>query len=132
MKYIYSLILFVVFLSVVTLTRANEPSWRPIEIDKEASYLVDEQSVLRDGYSTNATLAIRPSRKQAIRDLIFGSASYAVQAQCINKVITPKHGVLHEDAYAQGNAIGQDALSYYHKIVPISVDQKLVAHLCMN
>ncbi len=132
MKYIYSLILFVVFSSVVTLTRANEPSWRPIEIDKEASYLVDEQSVLRDGYSTNATLAIRPSRKQAIRDLIFGSASYAVQAQCINKVITPKHGVLHEDAYAQGNAIGQDALSYYHKIVPMSVDQKLIAHLCMN
>lgn len=132
MKYINSFILFVIFSGVVTLTRANEPSWRPIEIDKEASYLVDEQSVLRDGYSTNATLAIRPSRKQAIRDLIFGSASYAVQAQCINKVITPKHGVLHEDAYAQGNAIGQDALSYYHKIVPISVDQKLIAHLCMN
>ena len=132
MKYINSFILFFIFSSVVTLTRANEPSWRPIEIDKEASYLVDEQSVLRDGYSTNATLAIRPSRKQAIRDLIFGSASYAVQAQCINKVITPKHGVLHEDAYAQGNAIGQDALSYYHKIVPISVDQKLIAHLCMN
>ena len=132
MKYIYSFILFVIFSSVVAHTRANEPSWRPIEIDKEASYLVDEQSVLRDGYSTNATLAIRPSRKQAIRDLIFGSASYAVQAQCINKVITPKHGVLHEDAYAQGNAIGQDALSYYHKIVPISVDQKLIAHLCMN
>ncbi|NBT22788.1 MAG: hypothetical protein EBT10_05640 [Methylocystaceae bacterium] len=80
MKYIYSLILFVIFSSVVTLTRANEPSWRPIEIDKEASYLVDEQSVLRDGYSTNATLAIRPSRKQAIRDLIFGSASYAVHS----------------------------------------------------
>ena len=91
MKYINRFILFVIFSSVVTLTRANEPSWRPIEIDKEASYLVDEQSVLRDGYSTNATLAIRPSRKQAIRDLIFGSASYAVQAQCINKVITPKH-----------------------------------------
>ena len=132
MKYIYSLILFIVFSNVATLTRANEPSWRPIEIDKEASYLVDEQSVLRDGYSTNATLAIRPSRKQTIKDLIFGSASYSVQAQCINKVITPKHGVLHEDAYAQGNAIGQDALSYYHKIVPISVDQKLIAHLCMN
>jgi hypothetical protein len=132
MKYFYSFILLVIFSSAISFSQANEPAWRPIEIDKEASYLVDEQSVLRDGYSTNATLAVRPSKKQAIKDLVFGSASYAVQAQCINKVITPKHGVLHEDAYAQGNAIGEDAISYYHKIVPVSVDQKLIAHLCMN
>jgi hypothetical protein len=85
MKYFYSFILLVIFSSAISFSRANEPAWRPIQIDKEASYLVDEQSVLRDGYSTNATLAVRPSKKQAIKDLVFGSASYAVQAQCINK-----------------------------------------------
>lgn len=132
MKYIYSVVLFVIFSSGVSLTRADEPLWRSIEIDKDAKYLIDEQSVLQDGYITNATLVIRPSKKQTVKDLIFGSASYAIQAQCINKVITPKHGVLHEDAYAQGNSTRQEALFYYHKIVPVSVDQKLIAHLCTN
>ena len=132
MKYPYSAILVVIFSNMISLSQANESSFLPIEIDKEASYLLDEQSIIHDGYRTNATLIIKPSGKQATKDLSFGSASYVIQAQCINKVITPKSGVLHEDANAQGNAIGQEAISSYQKIVPISVDQKIIAHLCMN
>ena len=132
MKYPYSAILVVVFSSAISFSQANEIALLPIEIDKEASYLLDEQSILHDGYRTNATLIIKPSEKQVTKDLSFGSASYVIQAQCINKVLTPKNGILHEDANAQGNAIGQEAISSYHKIVPISVDQKIIAHLCMN
>jgi hypothetical protein len=132
MKYPYSAILVVVFSSAISFSQANETALLPIEIDKEASYLLDEQSILHDGYRTNATLIIKPSEKQVTKDLSFGSASYVIQAQCINKVLTPKNGILHEDANAQGNATGQEAISSYHKIVPISVDQKIIAHLCMN
>jgi hypothetical protein len=132
MKYPYSAILFVIFSSAISLSQANESTLLPIEINKEASYLLDEQSILHDGYRTNATLIIKPSEKQIIKDLSFGSASYIIQAQCINKVVTPQNGILHEDANAQGNAIEQEAISSYHKIVPISVDQKVIAHLCLN
>jgi hypothetical protein len=98
MKYPYSAILFIIFLSAISLSQANESSLLPIEIDKKGSYLLDEQSILHDGYRANATLIIKPSEKQIIKDLSFGSASYVIQAQCINKVVTPKNGVLHEDA----------------------------------
>lgn len=132
MKYIYSAILFIVLSSAISFSRANEPSWLPIEINKEASYLLDEQSILHDGYTTNASLIIKPSKKQVIKELSFDSASYVVQAQCINKVITPKIGVLYEGTNAQGNLNGKEAIYSYHEIVPISVDQKIIIHLCMN
>lgn len=132
MKYIYSFILFVAFSSALTTSWANEPSWIPIEINKEASYLLDEQSISRDGYIANATLEIRLSKKQTIKDLIFDSASYVIQAQCINKIITPKIGSLNEFRHVKENTIRQDAITFYHKIAPISLDQKLIMHLCMN
>ena len=71
MKYIYSFILFVAFWSALTTSWANEPSWIPVEINKEASYLLDEQSISHDGYNANATLEIRLSKKQTIKNLIF-------------------------------------------------------------
>ncbi len=132
MKYIYSAILFVVMSGAFSFSRANEPSWLPIEIDKETSYLLEEQSILHDGYSTTAILIIKPIKQLDLKDISFGSASFVVQAQCINKVIMPKIGLLYKDANAQGNAIGHEAIASYHKIVPISVDQKLIMHLCMN
>jgi|CryBogDrversion2_11_1035321.scaffolds.fasta_scaffold09992_2 hypothetical protein len=126
--------LLVLFAYVMTFTgaHANEPRWRPIEIDTDISYLIDDQSVLRDGYSINATLAIKPKKSMKFKDFTFGSASYSVQAQCIQKRLTPKHGVLHADAHAEGNAVGKEAISLYHNIVPANIDQKVIAHLCMN
>lgn len=125
-------IYFVACCVAITFSHANELKWHPIEINKESSYLLDEQSVVRDGYSINAILTIRPGQKQVIKDQVFGSATYTFEAQCINKVIIPKYGALHEDIYAQSNAIEQNAISYYHKLVLVSVDQKLISFLCTN
>jgi hypothetical protein len=132
MKIKSTLLAVAVFLSSFSGTYANEPRWRPIEIDKDISYLIDDQSVLRDGYSINATLAIKLNKSMNYKDVTFGSASYSVQAQCIQKRLTPKHGVLHADAHAEGNAVGKEAISLYHNIVPATIDQKVIAYLCMN
>ncbi|MFM8859650.1 MAG: surface-adhesin E family protein [Methylocystis sp.] len=132
MKNIYSKRFLTIFFILPSYSHANEPSWLPIEINHSATYLLDEQSISHDGYSANAILIIRPSAKQALKDLLIGSASYVVQAQCINKAITLRNGALYEDASAQGKALKQDAISHYHEFVPTSVDQKLILHLCMN
>ena len=95
---------------------ANHQQWKPIFIDDNFSYLLDDISVYQDGYTVDATIGILPHVPMKIVSLIIASASYFIQANCINKFIAVKSGVLFNNSDDESEPMNHSAIKYSNRL----------------
>jgi hypothetical protein len=127
-NYKYAILLFMLFYSSGSL--ANHQQWKPIFIDDNFSYLLDDTTVYQDGYTVDTTIGILPHMPMKIETFLVASASYFIQANCINKSINVKSGVLFSNSDDESDPIVYNAIKIFKSLVPDTIEQEYIRSLC--
>jgi hypothetical protein len=111
---------------------ANHQKWSTIAINLKFSYLLDESTVFVDGYSVIASIGVVPHLPIPINNPPIGSVYYSIKADCISKTITPKKGIIFDEADVETRPTAYDAMKAYHEIVTSDVEHSLIQELCIR
>ena len=111
---------------------ANHQQWRPIFIGDNFSYLLDDTSVQKYGYILDATIGILTHLPIKIENFMAASASYFIQANCINKSIAVKRGVLFNNPVDQSGLITYNAPKIFKMLISDTIEQQYLRALCMS
>ena len=87
----------------------------------------------QDGYTGDSTIGILTHLPIKIQNFMVASASYFIQANCINKSITVKKkgGVLFNHPNDESDPITYNALKIFKMLIPDTIEQEYLRALCM-
>jgi hypothetical protein len=86
--------------------------------------------VYQDGYTVDTIIGILPHIPMKIGTFLVASASYFIQANCINKSINVKSGVLFSNSDDESDPIVYNAIKIFKSLVPDTIEQEYIRSLC--
>ena len=126
-----------IFISIVAIAfslpaKANHQNWTTIAVNLKFSYMLDESTVNVDGYTVSASIGVVPHLPIPIHNPPIGSVYYSVKVDCISKTLTPKKGIIFDEADVETGPTTYDALKAYHDVVTPDIEHSLIQELCIR